>query len=200
MTYWTIVIILDINHVRIVYNSRVYRGRLVSDTLDNDSRGYSSTPPSSPGQSHSPNIRESRGSCKQLMREEERDPFRWGHAGFKELYPDEFASSDDEERSGEGENEKRKARKGHSRKRKREHKDKRKTKRRKLKSGEEKSEASSKKKQQKAKKRKQRRAREQESSTSDSSDESYNDSSSGSELEEQISKREKKRTSRHKRK
>ena len=151
----------------------LYRGRLVSDTLDNDSRDYSSTSPSSsPGQSHSPNhIRESRGSCKQLMKQEERDPFLWGHAGFKELYPDEFASSDEEE-GREGESEKRKERKGHSRKRKREHKDKRKTKRRKLKSREEKSEASSRgKKRQKARKRKRRREREQESSTSGSDDE-----------------------------
>ena len=173
-----------------------YRGRLVSDTLDNDSRGYSgSTSPSSPDRSHSPaDIRgESRDLCKQLMRQEERDPFRWGHAGFKELYPDEFASSGE----GKSESEKRKERKSHSRKRKREHKDKRKTKRRKLKkSGEGKSEASSKKKRQKAKKkrRERRRDEEQESSASDS------DSSSDSEVDEHDRKREKKRTSRHKQK
>ena len=178
-----------------------YRGRLVSDTLDNDSRGYSgSTSPSSPDRSHSPaDIRgESRDLCKRLMRQEERDPFRWGHAGFKELYPDEFASSE-EERNGEGksESEKRKERKSHSRKRKREHKDKSETKRRKLKkSGEGKSETSSKKKRQKAKKKKRERRRdeEQESSASDS------DSSSDSEVDEHDRIREKKRTSRHKRK
>ncbi|XP_065911588.1 uncharacterized protein NKAPD1-like [Dysidea avara] len=59
-------------------HSPIVRGRLVSDAMD------------SPDQSSSPS---STYWSRQLMKEEESDPCRWGHGGYKELYPEEFAST-----------------------------------------------------------------------------------------------------------
>ncbi|XP_011406027.1 PREDICTED: uncharacterized protein C11orf57-like [Amphimedon queenslandica] len=63
------------------------RGRLLSDSLrerpdDTDEEETSST-----------------YWTRQLMKVEENDPDRWGHSGYKELYPEEFISTD-EERGG----------------------------------------------------------------------------------------------------
>lgn len=93
----------------------------------------SPTPPSSPGEAGPPCAVASSNRNRELMRMDERDPFRWGHAGYKELYPEEFVSGG-EEISRESSGDKGKDRKSRSRKRKKRDKDKRKTKRRKLKS------------------------------------------------------------------
>ena len=91
-----------------------HRGRLFSDTLDSDhherthhdrddsNRGVRrcKRSPSTPSsrEDYSPNH-----WTKELMKLEEKDPSRWGHTGYKELYPADFTiapKEDKRERDG----------------------------------------------------------------------------------------------------
>lgn len=67
------------------------RGRLLSDTLRDR-----------PDDSEEEEESSSSYWTRQLMKVEENDPDRWGHSGYKELYPEEFISTD-EEREGKRE-------------------------------------------------------------------------------------------------
>jgi len=54
---------------------------------------------------------------KKLMKVEEDDPDRWGHAGYKELYPEEFAESKSSESSDEPKKHKKKRKRSKRKKR-----------------------------------------------------------------------------------
>ncbi|CAI7990177.1 hypothetical protein GBAR_LOCUS436 [Geodia barretti] len=89
----------------------IARGRLLSDTLP-------SSPPPTSHRSHrrqtSPEDhahhepREVRDSAegywtRRLLKQEENDPGRWGHSGYRELYAEDFASSEDNDSEEEEE-------------------------------------------------------------------------------------------------
>jgi hypothetical protein len=86
----------------------IARGRLLSDTL--------SSPPPTSHPSHrrqtSPEDHahhETRGVrdsdegywTRRLLKQEENDPGRWGHSGYRELYAEDFASSEDNDSEDE---------------------------------------------------------------------------------------------------
>ncbi|XP_064387138.1 uncharacterized protein NKAPD1-like [Halichondria panicea] len=66
------------------------RGHLVSDMGSSGER-CESDPPRAESDSHSPYH-----WTRQLVKAEERDPYRWGHSGYKEQHPEEFVSSSNE--------------------------------------------------------------------------------------------------------
>ena len=114
--------LVDERHQQSVLFHFTYRGHLISDTLsDQKSREYSPVSPPSPELS-SPLRSPSGSKVRQLVKDEEKDPFRWGHSGYKELYPEKFVSTDDEsDKEAAG-------KRSRSRKRKKKHKEKKGTK------------------------------------------------------------------------
>ena len=50
---------------------------------------------------HPQRLNSSKHINKKLLRADEIDPSRWGHSGYKEQYPEDFASTDEERDSGE---------------------------------------------------------------------------------------------------
>ncbi|XP_039619830.1 uncharacterized protein NKAPD1 isoform X1 [Polypterus senegalus] len=69
--------------------SKSPRGRMRCDGYDDDEREATST------YSSEKDSREARYWTKKLYDFEANDPNRWGHSGFKELYPEEFQTESD---------------------------------------------------------------------------------------------------------
>ncbi|XP_057695197.1 NKAP domain containing 1 [Corythoichthys intestinalis] len=88
--------------------TRTIRGQMHCDRLPYESRVSSEH-----------DDREARYWTKKLYEFEDNDPDRWGHSGFKELYPEEFESESDKSSTGKKEGHRRKVSKSkHSKKKK----------------------------------------------------------------------------------